>query len=200
MQLVSPLEETVMGKLVLSMFISLDGYIEGPDGFVAPAWSGDLETHWAGYSTQRAAHLIYGRTNFEFNKGFWEPAETDPNAPAAGVAHTPIMNRLPKSVITRSRKGELGWRGRVIEGDLSDAVNALKASVEGEIHCFGGAGAAQALVERDLVDEYRLMITPDLFGGGKRLFEPGFERIGLELLESRALDTGAVILHYRRSR
>lgn len=35
-----------MAKLVLSMFISLDGYIEGPNGeFVGPAWSDDLEQH-----------------------------------------------------------------------------------------------------------------------------------------------------------
>lgn len=188
-----------MGKLVLSMFMSLDGYIEGPDGFVAPDWSDEVERHWAGYSTQRASHLIYGRSNFEFNKSFWEPAETDPDAPAAGMAHTPIMNRLKKSVITRTLKGELGWNGRAIDGDLAEAVNALKAQ-EGEIHSFGGAGAAQALVARDLVDEYRLMITPNLFGGGKRLFEPGFPRIDLELLESLRLDTGAVILHYQRKR
>ena len=189
-----------MGKLVLSMFISLDGYIEGPDGFTPPAWSDDLETHWAGYGTSRAAHLIYGRTNFEFNKGFWAPAETDPDAPAAGISYAPVMNRLKKSVITRTLKGDLGWNGTAIEGDIAEAVNALKASVDGDIHCFGGAGAAQALVERDLFDEYRLMVTPDLFGGGKRLFEPGFSRIDLELIETLPLDTGAVILHYRRKR
>lgn len=189
-----------MGKLVLSMFISLDGYIEGPEGFVPPAWSDELERDWAGYGTSRAAHLVYGRTNFEFNKGFWGPAETDPDAPAASISYTPVMNRLPKSVLTRTLTGELGWNGTAIEGDLGEAIAALKARVEGEIHCFGGAQAAQALVERDLVDEYRLMITPDLFGGGKRLFEPGFGRIELELIETTPLDTGAVILHYRRKR
>jgi hypothetical protein len=51
-----------------------------------------------------------------------------------------------------------------------------------------------------LVDEYRLMVTPNLFSGGKRLFEPGFSHLDLLLMGSRALDTGAVILHYRRER
>ena len=52
----------------------------------------------------------------------------------------------------------------------------------------------------DLVDEYRLMLTPNLLGGGKRLFESGLPRIPLALIETRPLDTGAVILHYRRDR
>lgn len=182
------------------MFISLDGYIEGPDGFAGPDWSDDLERRWAGYGTSRATHLIYGRVNFEFNKGFWGPAETDPDSPAAGISYAGVMNRLPKSVLTRTLKGDLGWNGAAIEGDLTEAVNALKAAGDGEIHCFGGAGAAQALVERDLVDEYRLMITPNLFGGGERLFQPGFERLDLELMQAIPLDTGAVILHYRRKR
>jgi hypothetical protein len=59
-----------MAKLVLAMFTSIDGYIEGPGGeFVPPSWSDDLERHWSGYGLERARHLLYGRTNFLFNKG-----------------------------------------------------------------------------------------------------------------------------------
>jgi len=47
---------------------------------------------------------------------------------------------------------------------------------------------------------YRIMVTPDLFGDGKRLFDEGRPAIALKLLEAKALDTGAVILHYRPDR
>src|SRR3546814_9030483 len=84
-----------MAKLVLSMFTSLDGYIEKPGGvFAPPAWSDDLERHWSGHALERAGHLLYGRTNFLFNKGFWGAAETDPESPAAGIAYADTMNRL----------------------------------------------------------------------------------------------------------
>ena len=77
-----------MRKTVLSMFMSLDGYIAGPNGeFIPPAWSDDLSKHWSGYALSRAGHLLYGRVNFLFNKEFWSAAETDPNSPAAGDCH-----------------------------------------------------------------------------------------------------------------
>ena len=190
-----------MSKLVLAMFMSVDGYIAGPHGeFIGPEWSGDVERHWSGYSLERAGHLLYGRVNFLFNKGFWEPAATDPNSPAAHISYAGTMNRLPKTVVSRTLSGDPGWNGRLARGDLSSAVAELKQTASGDIFSFGGAGLAHSLTERDLIDEYRLMIAPDLFGGGPRLFAPGFERQRLTLLESRTLDTGAVILHYERRR
>jgi len=112
-----------MAKLVLSMFTSLDGYIEGPGGeFVPPAWSDDLQRYWADYALERAGHLVYGRTNFLFNKAFWAPAETDPTSPAAGISHAATMNRLPKTVVSRTLTGDPGWNGTVATGGTVSGV------------------------------------------------------------------------------
>jgi dihydrofolate reductase len=190
-----------MAKLVLAMFTSLDGYIERPNGeFVPPAWSGDLETHWSGYGLKRAAHLLYGRTNFLFNKGFWSAAETDPSSPAAGISYAATMNRLSKSVVSRTLTGDPGWNASLVKDDIAGAVAKLKATMQGDIYSFGGAGLANTLVRLDLPDEYRIMVTPELFGDGKRLFESGLPRLALGLIEAKTMDTGAVILHYRRNR
>jgi dihydrofolate reductase len=189
-----------MAKLVLAMFTSLDFYIEGAEGFVPPAWSGDLERHWSGYALERAGHLLYGRTNFLFNKAFWSAAETDPKSPAAGIAHAGTMNRLPKTVFSRTLAGDPGWNARLVKDDIAGAVAKLKTEAAGDLYLFGGAGLANSVVALDLVDEYRLMVTPDLFGAGKRLFESGRPRLALTLLSAQPLDTGAVILHYRRNR
>jgi dihydrofolate reductase len=190
-----------MAKLVLSMFTSLDGYIERPGGeFVPPAWSDDLERHWSGYALERAGHLLYGRKNFLFNKGFWSAAETDPDSPAAGISYAGTMNRLPKTVFSRTLAGDPGWNATLVRDDLEGAVARLKAEAKGDLYLFGGAGIANSIVALDLVDEYRLMVTPVLFGDGTRLFEGGRPGIALDLIEAKALDTGAVILHYRRNR
>jgi dihydrofolate reductase len=189
-----------MAKLVLQMFMSIDGYIEGPGGeFVPPAWSGDLETHWSGYALERAGRLLYGRTSFLMNKAFWSAAETDRSSPAAGIPHAGTMNRLPKTVFSTTLRGDPGWNGTLVRDDMAGAVARLKAQTQGDVYCFGGAGVANSLVSLDLVDEYRLMVGPGLLGDGKRLFEPRLPRLHLELLESKRLDTGAVILHYRRN-
>ncbi|KXF79168.1 hypothetical protein ATN84_05415 [Paramesorhizobium deserti] len=190
-----------MAKLILSMFTSLDGYIEKPNGeFAPPAWSDDLSRHWSGYALERARHLIYGRINFLFNKGFWSAADTDPESPAAGISYAGTMNRLPKTVFSTTMTGDPGWNATLAKGDPAGAIARLKEEVEGDIYTFGGAGVANSLVALDLVDEYRLMVTPVLFGKGKRLFEDGRPEIKLTLIEAKPLDTGAVILHYRRDR
>jgi dihydrofolate reductase len=190
-----------MAKLVLAMFMSLDGYIERPNGeFAPPAWSDDLSTHWSGYGLAHARHLLYGRTNFLFNKAFWSAAETDPSSPAAGISYAGTMNRLPKTVFSRTMTGDPGWNATLVKDDVAGAVARLKASAEGDIYSFGGAGLANTLVRLDLPDEYRLMVTPELFGDGKRLFESGLPRLPLTLIDLLRMDTGAVILHYRRDR
>ena len=67
-----------MSKVILAMFMSLDGFIEGPDGeFVPPDWSGDLQRYWADDNTDAAGTLLYGRVNFQFNAGFWQGAAAD---------------------------------------------------------------------------------------------------------------------------
>jgi dihydrofolate reductase len=191
--------EDVMPKLVLSMFMSLDGYIEGSKGeFVPPAWSDDVERHWSSYALARARHLVYGRRNFLFNKTFWSAAETDPTSPAAGIAYAGTMNSLPKTVFSTTLEGDPGWNGTLARGEVASVIGRLKDEASGDLYAFGGAGLANSLVAHDLVDEYRLMVTPLLLGEGKRLFEGGRTRLPLALLETTRLDTGAVVLHYRR--
>jgi dihydrofolate reductase len=185
-----------MAKVVLAMFVSLDGCIEGPGGeFIAPAWSDEVGEHWSGKGLAAARHLIYGRVNFAFNKGFWTSSE------AVGMPQTEAMNALPKTVVSSALSGDPGWNGQVVRGeDLASVVAALKQSAPGDIYSFGGAGLANSLMALDLVDEYRLMVLPQVFGDGKRLFSPGLPRLALKLIETKPLDTGAVILHYVRDR
>lgn len=189
-----------MADLVLSVFTSLDGYIEKPGGvFAPPPWSDEIERDWARAAVDRAGHLLYGRVNFLFNKGFWSAAETDPTSPAAGVSYAARMNALPKTVVSRTLTGDPGWNARIAGPDLAAEVARLKREAPGDIFAFGGAGLSHNLLALDLVDEFWLMITPELYGDGKPLFRGGRPEVTMHLIESRVLDVGSVILRYRRS-
>ena len=185
-----------MKNVVLAMFMSLDGYIAGPNGeFLPPPWSAEVGEAWAKHNLASAGHLIYGRANFDFNKNHW----TSPAA--AAQTETATINRLPKTVVSRTLSGDPGWNANLIRRDLAQAVNRLKESThEGDIYCFGGAGLAQSLMQEDLIDEYYLMVVPRLLGNGKRLFENGAPNTELKLISAKALDVGSVILHYSRNR
>jgi dihydrofolate reductase len=65
-----------------------------------------------------------------------------------------------------------------------------------DLHLIGSSQLTQALVERDLVDEFRLMIDPVVVGGGKRLFRDDDVRRPLRLLDSQVTTTGVIIATY----
>jgi len=188
-----------MPKLVLSMFMTIDGKFAGPDGtFVGPQWSSDLQRHWADDAIDRAGTLVYGRVNFAFNAAFWQDAETNAASPDDLRAFARRMNALPKVVFSRTLAGDPGWNGRLAGPDMDAAVARLKAAGGKDLYCFGGANLAASLIGRDLVDRYRLMIEPTLLGDGEPLFKASTVHRRLDLVETKALDTGAVILTYER--
>jgi dihydrofolate reductase len=82
----------------------------------------------------------------------------------------------------------------LIDGDLVDAVRHLVA--DHDVVVMGSISVAHALIEANLVDEYRLLVFPIVLGEGTRLFKPG-ECAALELVDvDRA--GAAALLKYRR--
>ncbi|BDG71683.1 dihydrofolate reductase family protein [Roseomonas fluvialis] len=190
-----------MADLVLTICSSLDGYAAKTGGvFSPPPWSDDVEAAWSAAALARAGHLLYGRVNFEFNRAFWSAAETDPASVAAAISYAAQMNALPKTVVSRTLTGDPGWNGRIAGPDLAAEVARLKRETTGDVFAFGSATLAQTLWSLDLVDEFWLMVTPEIFGDGAPVFHPGRPAGQLRLVDCRALDVGSVILRYRRAR
>ena len=104
------------------------------------------------------------------------------------------MNALPKFVATTTLKS-LKWNAPPLEGDVAEAVAALKQR-EGSVLVYGSGALARTLLKHGLVDELRLLIHPLVLGSGKRLFSDG-ERLALQLIFSREMGGGAVLLTYQ---
>lgn len=186
-----------MRKVILSMFMSLDGFIEGPDGeFVPPPWSDDMQEKWSGAGMASAGLLVYGRKNFEFNAAYWQGAEQDEAASVEDRAFARLMNGLPKLVVSSTLQS-VGWNGVLTGPDLAADIARLKQEPGGDIVVLGGAGVANSLMRLGVIDEYRILLVPILLGDGKRLFEGGHERRPLDLINAQQADTGAMILRYR---
>ena len=186
-----------MRKVILSMFMSLDGFIEGPDGeFAPPPWSDDMQEKWSGAGMASAGLLVYGRKNFEFNAAYWQGAEHDEAAGADDRAFARLMNGLPKLVVSSTLQ-TVDWNGVLAGPDLVVDLARLKQEPGGDIVVLGGAGVANSLMRLGVIDEYRILLVPVLLGDGKRLFEGGDERRPLDLISAQQVDTGAMILRYR---
>jgi len=189
-------------RLTIQTFLTLDGVMQAPGGpeedtdggFVHGGWSfpyGDEDSGKAivGWFEQADAFLL-GRRTYEIFAGFW-PQVTDEDDPVASR-----LNALPKYVASTTLES-VSWDGAQLLGpDVVGEIKKLKAQPGGELQVHGSGGLAQTLIEEDLIDEYRLFLSPVHLGSGKRLFADGLRPAALELTGVRTTRAGAVIATY----
>ena len=179
-----------MRKLVASFFISLDGVVEAPQDWHFPYFDDEMGAVVAEAMAASDAFLL-GRRTYEEWAAYW-PTEAAADSPMAGP-----MNDTPKYVVSTTLE-EVGWQNStLLDGDLADAVTALKSKPGKNIGISGSATLVRSLLERRLVDELRLLVHPVVVGSGARLFENGTGQVPLELVDSRTFATGVVDLTYR---
>ena len=84
----------------------------------------------------------------------------------------------------------------VLQGDVAQAVAALKQEDGEDLHVIGSSELVRSLLAHDLVDEFRVMIDPLLLGGGKRIFPDDGALRPLKLVDSQVTTTGAILASY----
>jgi Dihydrofolate reductase len=184
-----------MRKLVLSMMVSIDGYIEDQQHSLEWfAWDEEMERYMLNFL--RGFDLfIYGRKSYEILAEYWPEADAAPAWPDRDPEFAFRMNETPKLILTSSA-GELAWNAKRFGADPANELRQLKMREGQNIALFAGASAASYFIREGLVDEYHLIVNPAVLGGGTPLFR-GDERPGrLRLLSSRSFPSGIVILHY----
>lgn len=161
-----------MGKVLLDMNVSLDGFVAGPNGedgglhdwFFSPS-GGEAVAE----SVRNTGAILIGRRTY------------DQGDRMDGFAHSPYA--VEHFVITHEppeRPAGGGMKFTFVTGGVEEAVGLTKgAAGDGYVAVGGGASVAQQCLKAGLVDEIQVHLVPVLLGGGIRLFE-GVGRVGLE--------------------
>ena len=185
-----------MRKIIVSEFVTLDGVMEDPggaEGFKHGGWTfqfGSAEQqHFKVEELFQADALLLGRRTYQGFAAAW------PTMPGTG-AYGERMNSLPKYVVSTTLS-EVTWNATLITGDLTEALSRLRQEDGQDILVFGSGQLVHTLHERDLIDEYRLMVFPFVLGSGKRLFPDVSEKKTLQLVESKPFPSGVVLLTYQ---
>jgi dihydrofolate reductase len=185
-----------MPKLIYSMGLSLDGFIEGPDGNFD--WSApDEELHR--FHNERVGALgghLLGRRLYE-TMTYWETAHEDPAATDYTLEFAKIWNALPKVVFSRTLE-EVADGARLAEGGIAQEVAELQER-SGRDVAVGGAELAGEAIKLGLVDEFQLFVYPVIAGGGKPFFPSLGQSVHLNLVETRTFASRVVYLHYERA-
>lgn len=189
-----------MRKIVVSMSVSLDGYVAGPGGDLG--WhlvDDELHRHFNEMLGAMSAFLE-GRVVYELMEAFWPAADTDPASPAPMIEFARIWRETPKLVYSRTLDdADLGPNASLVRDVVPDEVRALQALPGGDMS-LGGADLAAAFRAHDLVDVYRLYVHPVVLGAGTLLFAPSGPGADLRLVATRTFATGVVMLEHERVR
>jgi dihydrofolate reductase len=172
-----------MASLVLTMSVSLDGYIAPPDGSTDWSEAGRSEdgAAWRVETVSNASAHLVGAAAYARWATFW---------PSASGPFAQPMNETPKIVFSNSLTSA-GWADTTIAtGDLTEAVTQLKQErSDGYLLALGGTRFARSLAETGLIDEYRLVIHPAVLGAGERIF---LAPLTIEPMSTTVFSGGAV--------
>jgi dihydrofolate reductase len=169
----------------------------GAEGFEHGGWTFQFDRGSEGNKFKldelfAADALLLGRVTYQGFAKAW-PSITDDE----GFADK--MNSMRKYVVsTTLTDAEATWNNTsVIRGDAVAEIARLKAQPGGDLLVAGSRQLAQTLVERGLVDEYRLMVFPIVLGSGKRLFQDVGTVARLALRDATTAGSGIVLLTYQ---
>lgn len=188
-----------MRRLIAGMKISVDGNIEGPEGYAdwVEAWSDDY-----GLMPQVDA-CVLGGGMYPGYEQYWSAIQNEPDRPLpmTGKAPTPaeiewarFAALTPHYVFSRTLTSALWPRTRFVRG--LEEIAALKQQPGKDIYLVGGARTTANLIEAGLVDELRLIVYPLIAGKGKALFATTERRRELRLQKVQQLQGGLVSLIY----
>lgn len=182
-----------MAKLIMWNLMSLDGFFEGPGHDLSwhhDYWSDDLERLAIEQGTSASA-LLFGRITYELMANHW---------PSASGEVADFMNALPKYVFSRTLT-QSDWNNtQMFGGDAANTIERLKREATKDIFIFGSSDLASQLTEHGLIDEYRIGVAPLLLGQGTPLFKTDKSKIKLQLLDTKPIANGVVILRYMPAR
>lgn len=164
----TPILESLPRRLFVSLIVSLDGFIEGPNGELD--WFHDGDPQFEQYCDEMLDSVggaLYGRRSYELMVRYWPDAELQPRT-ARDLAFARKMNALPKFVLSTTLE-HATWRNtRIVKDRVLETLTELKREPGKPLVAWAGAGLVGTLARLGLVDEYRLIVHPVLLGSGTR--------------------------------
>jgi dihydrofolate reductase len=181
-----------MRKITAGLFISLDGVVEAPDQWHFPYFNeemgGAVDAQLGAVDT-----ILLGRKTYDSFAGAW------PDREVAGAEDAEFAKKLgdARKIVVSNQQLEFTWRNSErLEGDLIEAVTALKHEPGRDIGMSGSISIVRQLLDAGLLDELHLLVHPIAVGKGMRLFDERDTTTPLKLLKSETFQTGVLHLVY----
>jgi dihydrofolate reductase len=177
-----------MRKIILDLAVTLDGFIEGPNGEID--WCiMDGESNFDKF-LDSIDTILYGRISYDL-WGNYQPAEDE----------DPFMKDIYKAIHSKTKyvfstTKESDGKATFIRSDIKEHVQEIVKQPGKDIWLYGGGKLNTTFINLGLVDVFRLAVHPVVLGSGKPLFQDIKDRINLKLTDTKTTGSGVVFLNY----
>jgi dihydrofolate reductase len=191
-------------RITVNFYMTLDGFGEWPE---YPGSSFDpaeptllFQEMWISRFDE-VDTVVFGRRSFEGHRATYSGANLKAGEPKYIVEYSRFLDRCKKVVISSTVK-DAGWANtRIATGPLEQIVAELKAQPGKDIIVDGGPSIVQEFIEKDLADDYRMVMWPVIYGRGLAYWpKMSAGQRTLRLVSAKTLSYGEVLLHYERLR
>jgi dihydrofolate reductase len=177
-----------MKKIILDLAVTIDGFIEGPNGEIDWCILDD-DMDFDGFLSSIDT-IFYGRISYDT----WGNFQPDTNASITERMLWKEVHSKNKYVFSGQQRQD--ERATFISSDILNKVAEIKKLEGRNIWLYGGASLIKTFINLGLIDIYRLSVHPIVLGSGKPLFEDLKDRIRLRLTKTNTFKSGVVQLIY----
>jgi dihydrofolate reductase len=191
-----------MGSVTVTMWVSLDGVVQGlgradedtRGGFThggwGPRYNDEVMGRMMGAAMARPGSMLFGRRT-------WQDFITAWGSLTDGNPITTRMNATTKYVASTTLENADAWQNSVLlRGDAAELVAKLKTQSDEDLGVVGSVSLVRSLHAAGLIDRYTLLICPLTLGSGTRLFEGSAPLTEFELTDSVTTTKGVIIAQY----
>ncbi|MFK3978936.1 dihydrofolate reductase family protein [Micromonospora sp. NPDC050397] len=186
-----------MREIIVSMWISLDGFVAGTDDEMDWLLVDDQLQRYERDLVESASGLMLGRITHSDFAGYWPKAAESPDEPEEVRGYAQRVDALEKFVVSASGKVATWANTRRLNRVDPDEIMAIKRGPGGNIVVYGSLGVVRSLVDLGLVDEFHLLVHPLFLRRGKALFDGGQPPVRLRLVSTESFASGVVLMRYR---
>jgi dihydrofolate reductase len=179
-------------KVAAFVFVSLDGFFEGPNHELDWFNSNPEFEKFAADQLDEFSTLLFGSRTFDLMQSYW-PTDLGKSSPE--IARR--MNSMPKVVFSSTHRSTNWHNARIVSTDAAAEIHTLKSQAPGDLLILGSNDLIVRLIEENLLDELRVLLCPVAIGRGHSLFTGLKHKFTPRLASTRQFRSGNILLTYR---
>jgi dihydrofolate reductase len=188
-----------MRNIIVSMRVTLDGFIAGPQGEMD--WMEEFfDEALATYESElqkTVDTMLFGRVTYQGFESYWPKVALDPASPQGLVEYANQLNAMRKLVFSKTLS-RVEWNNATLVREIvPEDITKMKQEPGRDMLIHGSANIVRTLTKLGLIETYQLLVYPVVLGSGKPLFQDIKDRVPLKLVETQTHPSGVVLLSYQ---